>query len=181
MKKLINSCKDCPFLYSDYAPNSTGYSTIDICTLCKYVKNEKCYISIHDGIGFNDKSTTPDWCPLKEEDYTFTFNRQNNKIQDNKNSVKSQIDDVQKLFSKLNDYDDVDSYKNDDEFNELYEKLNNLIDDNQYNIDEDFNNSFKEIKDQLEFIEDQTFKLNETFINLSKELNMDSDNSDDNK
>ena len=38
MKKVINFCGNCPFLYSDFNPDSAGYSTIDICQLNVFLK-----------------------------------------------------------------------------------------------------------------------------------------------
>jgi len=68
MKKIyVNSCEDCPFLYSKYDDYAVGCSTIDVCTLAQYNNSNEYIISIHDNMGSDENIETPKWCPLKQE------------------------------------------------------------------------------------------------------------------
>jgi hypothetical protein len=69
MKKVVNYCGNCPFLYEEN--DIYDESVKHICVLSK---NLDLYFYCIDTVEcvFDEKST-PVWCPLKKEEYTFTF------------------------------------------------------------------------------------------------------------
>jgi hypothetical protein len=98
IEKNINSCSDCPFLHSNYDDYAINYSTTDICKLASYLKLKDEYIDIYNG--HESDAKTPEWCPLKKEDYSFKFNRTEKEIIEN---FQEDFDKIKSEISKLED------------------------------------------------------------------------------
>lgn len=139
MKKVVNYCGNCPFLYSDYDDYAMGYSTLDICTLSKFLKYKDYIVSKHDSIGFNEDSKTPEWCPIRKEKFELIFNDKNDEIENNDENIvqddfKEQIDKVQEQISLLEEagdklkilFENLDQLSNDDNLNKLNDILNDF-------------------------------------------------------
>jgi hypothetical protein len=62
MRKIINDCGECPFMHTEYDDYAVGSTTTELCVLAKYLE-----LDYFIDVG------TPEWCPLKKEEYSFKF------------------------------------------------------------------------------------------------------------
>jgi len=167
MKKTINFCGNCPFKYSDYDDFALGYSTVTTCTLARSLKLKDDCILVSDG---DVELKTPEWCPLKTEEFTFCFKEFSADRKTEMNSTWKEIEILQDFFDNTYDieYDDPEIVEKNDKLQKLYTKFGEL----QSNEDEDFqtelNKSIDEIKDQLYALEDVADKLQKSINNLGE-------------
>ena len=172
----VNFCGNCPFLYSDYNPDSAGYSTIDICQLASFLKKKLYNISVHDECGRDSNSKTPDWCPLKVEDFSFTFKEFSSKRKQEIKVVSDEIDELEDFFD--GNYCDS-SYENTtydakaNRLQELYTKLQELnkSEENVEFFNDEFKQKVEEFKEQIASLEIEGNKLQDLVINLTKNIN----------
>lgn len=163
MKKTINFCGNCPFVYSDYDDFAVGDSTVDICTLARFLNLENDIISVHNEMGYNDNSDTPEWCPLKKEDYSFSFKEFSEERQKEIDSATSELKELMKIEEQLED-DDVELY---DKMLKLNKKLIVLCENEEK--EESLEELNEEIQKQLDTLAKETIKLSDTFKNLGNE------------
>ena len=175
MKKTVNYCGNCPFLYSDYDDFAVGYSTVDVCNLSRFLKLEKDCISVYDGFENDEKIETPEWCPLKTESFSFEFKEFSKERLQAIESAKKEIEEYDKFFNMREDeidYDDPEVIEKTENITKLYTTLNDLYQSEETFNDEDFQNDLnveiEKIKEQLKNLEDVGSKLQETFNNIGK-------------
>jgi hypothetical protein len=175
MKTIVNFCGNCPFLYSNYDDYSTGFSTIDECNLARFLQLETYTISIHNNMGYDENAKTPEWCPLKKEACTFSF-------QEFAPEKAVEIESIKKEIEKLNEFFDTLTGENysieivgekTDELRDLYEKLSELQ-SNQETVNsefgtEEFQSQIDEVKEKLSILEDAGNKLQALINNLEEE------------
>lgn len=79
MKKInVNNCLDCPFYEVHYDDFAVGNDTAHICKLKEHLDpHHDCFIKLYDSKGNDEEDTliTPEWCPLKQNDYKIEFNK----------------------------------------------------------------------------------------------------------
>lgn len=163
MKKTINFCGNCPFVYSHYDDFAVGDSTLDICTLARFLNLKEDIISVHNEMGYGGNSDTPDWCPLKKEDFTFTFNNFSSERQKEIESVSFELTELMKIEEKLEE-DDEELYA---KIQDLNNKLCNLYENEEK--EESLEELNEEIQKQLNTLAQETIKLQDTFKNLGNE------------
>ena len=156
MKKIINYCGNCPFGQMFHANTTTTFDpiptskneTIYKCSLALFLNLDNIEINIE----FEEKLTTPDWCPLKEEQ-SFLLRKFSDERINNINIVKKEMEDQRILMKSTNDIIASDaSYK----LQITFSKLNNLL-ENEETLD--INKSIEEIKNQLNSLGDVSYKL----------------------
>ena len=170
MKKTINFCGNCPFSYSDYDDFAVGYSTMNICTLSKFLKLKEDCISMSDGHNCDEESKTPNWCPLKTEEFTFEFKEFSSKRKDEIDSTWKEIEVLRDLSDKYDgDYDEPNFIEQENKLQGLYTKFGNLQNNEDEILDDgEFNN---ELIKQIDCIKEQMFELNEVTNKLQETLN----------
>ena len=161
MEKKVNFCGNCPFC------ESMSHS----CNLADFLKQGNSFIET-EGLD------TPDWCPLKKEQYTFKFKKFSTERTININSILAEIEELEAYFSEREYYHtetikDSEFIENDNKLKELYTKLNELHENEELSFyQEDFQNDIlqkvNEIKSQLGELEDAGVKLQAAFSNLGK-------------
>ena len=169
MKKTVNFCGNCPFLYSDYDDFAVGCSTVDICNLARFLKKSEDCISVHDGYDNDTESSTPEWCPLKEEEFIFYFKDFSSELLNEISSTKSDIKKLEEFFDMREDevdYDDPIIEEKSEKIKELYNKLDELYNNEDSNFEEDLTEQLDKFKEQLLSLEDLGIKLTDTFNNL---------------
>jgi len=68
MKKIVSSCSNCPFLYSEYDDFSIGDSHLDACSFMYNQGGSNWIIKTYDNIdSVGHVDIVPDWCPLKND------------------------------------------------------------------------------------------------------------------
>lgn len=160
MKKIVNFCGNCPFFYGELGElNENRY----VCVLSANLNLNFSYLNtINDEI---DETTTPDWCPLKKEEYTFSFI----------NFSDKRLEEIHNVRKQINEYSELDDEQNDksDKIDELTSKLLELQKNEEVdnipneNIELEINKSIEEIKNQMTYIEDVSNKLQQMLNNLS--------------
>jgi len=183
MNIKVNFCGNCPFLNSDFNPDSSGYSTIDICQLARFLHQTPDHISVHNECGFNPDSKTPDWCPLKVEDFSFTFKEFSSKRKQEIKVISDEIDELEDFFD--GNYCDA-SYENAiydakaNRLQELYTKLQELnkSEENVEFFNDEFKQKVEEFKEQISSLEIEGNKLQDLVINLTKNINEGTNNVD---
>ena len=173
MKKIINCCGNCPFLYSDYDDFAIGNSTAEICTLAKFKDLKEYFILLHDG---EDEIKTPKWCPLKsEEEHIFKFRNFSEERQEKIDSTIIEIGELSEFVDEyIGDYEHKDYVKKFERLSKLYYIISDLYQNEEFFEEEftnDINKSVSEITEQLNELEKATLKINETFNNLGNENN----------
>jgi len=175
MKKTVNCCGNCPFLYSHYDDWAVGHSTIDICNLSRFLNLNNDCISVHDGMGNDGNAETPEWCPLKKEEYSYEFKKFSAQRLADIESTQNEIEEMEKYFDMREDeldYDSPEFIEKTDNLQKTYTKLNNLYDNEEIFDEKEFQNDLnveiEKIKEQLQTLEDVGSKLQETFNNLGK-------------
>lgn len=169
MKKTVNFCGNCPFLYSDYDDFAVGSSTIDICNLARFLKKPNDCVSVHDDYGYDTESTTPEWCPLKDEEFVFDFKEFSTERLQEISNIKSDITKIEEFFDMREDevdYDDPIVVEKNKEISELYYKLDELYNNEDSTEEEDLNEQLDKIKEQILSLEEVGNKLKNTFNNL---------------
>ena len=176
MKKIVNCCSNCPFYHIEYDYESVGKNEFDMCILSQYMNpNNIYYVDLDENPIFH----TPEWCPIKNEEYNISFKefsdkRKNEIIEINKKIAEQfeiyehyeeDIEDVQNITF------DYDSHNK--KTNELYNELNKLMNSDDYstydeNIKVELNDSIDQIKKQLITLENLGNKLNDELNNLGK-------------
>lgn len=170
MKKTVNFCGNCPFLY-----NEVDVYDGTVKHLCVLSKNLDLYFQYIDTVeGEFDENTTPAWCPLKSEDYTFTFKNFSNKRIDDIYNIKNKINEINE-YIEFNENDDVDLSKEMSQINTLNSELSTLQKNEEHyevgedDIESEINKSIDEIKTQMSYIEEASSKLQDMFNNFSIE------------
>lgn len=130
MKNIkVNFCGNCAFLYSDFNPDSAGYSTIDICQLARFLHQTPDCISVHDECGRDPNSKTPEWCPLKKESFSFEFEEFSIETKLEIEKVSEEIDELEDFFDNCLcdiDYNDPIYKAKTEQLQMSYTKLNEL-------------------------------------------------------
>ena len=174
MKKTINFCGNCPFSYSDYDDYALGYSTITTCTLSRFLKLKDDCISLSDG---DEELSTPNWCPLKTEEYTFNFKEFSTERNNEINATWKEIDVLQDYFETKEyyhtDFKTPEYLEKDEELKNLYTKLGELQNNEEETFDEkkfqeELNKGLDEIKEQLSSLEEFGNKLQDSLSKLVK-------------
>lgn len=173
MKKIINCCGNCPFLYSDYDDFAIGDSTVEVCTLAKFQDLEEYYVLFHDGDG---EINTPEWCPLKAEEHTFDFREFSKERQEKIDSTSKELEElITYINERAIDCEDEDEYERKSErVSELYSIMSDLHQNEEFFEDEfvkDINKNVSDITEQLNKLEEAAIKMNDTFNNLDNESN----------
>lgn len=184
MKKTVNFCGNCPFLVVDYDDFAVGNSTLEYCNLARHLNLEDSYISSYDGFRDEDKSTiqekvsSPEWCPIKKEEYTFDFREFSNKRLNEIEIVENELEKLEKFFEMEEhevDEDDEEFNSNTEKYKELSTKLGQLYSSEELSFEDDFKDQLKksidQIKDQLTILENAGIDLQNAFNNLSNEEN----------
>ena len=185
MKKIVNFCGNCPFLY-----NENDVYDESVKHLCVLSKNLDLYFQYIDTVeGVFDENSTPDWCPLKKEEYTFSFKEFSNKRLNEIQNIKEKINEINEHI-EYNDDNNADISKENDELIELNNELSNLQkneeyyeddddeedeeddddddDDDDEDIESEINKTIDEIKNQMSYLEEASVKLQEMFNSLSE-------------
>jgi polyhydroxyalkanoate synthesis regulator phasin len=170
MKKTINYCGNCPFSYSDYDDFAIGYSTADICTLSRFLKLKDDCILVSNG---DEELKTPNWCPLKTEEFTFGYKEFSTKRQQEIESTKEELEILQNCVEKYEDYDNPIAIEMSNNIQNLYNRLGELQsneneEDSENYFQTELNENINEIKDQLFKLENAGNKLQDFFNNLDK-------------
>ena len=97
MKKTVNFCGNCPFSYADYDDWAIGSSTANICTLAQFLKLKDYFISVDNG---DEELKTPNWCPLKTDEFTFNFKEFSAERKQEIDSTWKEIDELHSYFDK---------------------------------------------------------------------------------
>jgi hypothetical protein len=191
MKKVINFCGNCPFLISEYDDYSVGHSTLDCCQLARFLNLKEDYISIHDDIESNLEKETPEWCPMKQEDFTFKFREFSDERKKGIEDTKKKITELEEITEDL----DIDSFEfktKNKELADSYSKLQTLYETEEIKIDpeldtiptlessifgpeftDDFNDQVDDIKEQLSNLNNIGSKLQNMLKIASDEGNQD--------
>jgi hypothetical protein len=169
MKKTINFCGNCPFKYSDYDDWAVGYSTCTVCTLAQFLKLNEYLILVSNG---DEEVKTPDWCPLKTDEYTFNFKEFSVERKQEIDSTWEEIEVLQDYFDNGYDldYDDPEVVEKNNKVQALYTKLGELQSNEEetYDFKAELNKSIDEIKEQLSTLEDVGNKLEESLKKLGE-------------
>ncbi len=168
MKKTVNFCGNCPFSYADYDDWAIGASTCNICTLAQFLKLKDYFISVDNG---DEELKTPDWCPLKTDEFTFNFKEFSTERKKELDSTWKEIEELHNYFDNNEDNDDLDESELDEQSNKiqaLYTKFGELQSNEEetYDFQTELNKSIDEIKEQLSTLEDVGNKLQESINNL---------------
>jgi len=166
MKKIVNGCVNCPFYHTEYDDYSMGEPEKNICVLSQYLKLDNYFIEL------DENEYSPEWCPIKNEEYTLKFKEFSDKIKSDISTINKKIYEHEYQYDKNSDNDDFDYVANNIEHKELYKKLDELmmndeLESNDDDIKEDFNNSIDQVKNQLTNLEKLGNKLNDELNNLS--------------
>lgn len=178
MKKTVNCCGNCPFLYSHYDDWAVGYSTIDICNLSRFLNlNDSC-ISVHDGMGNDGNAETPEWCPLKKEEYSFKFKVFSEERLQEIESTQNEIEEMEKSYDMREDevdYESPEFIESSDNLQKLYTKLTNLYESEELPDEEvlknEINDGVEKINEQLSLLKEISDKLSDTFNKVDNEKN----------
>ena len=173
MEKKINFCGNCPFFVIQF---DNFESVTNTCNLARFQKKEDY------SLDFEAYLETPEWCPLKKEEYLLKFKKFSPERINEINSVKAEIEELEAYFSER-EYYHTDTIKNEEYVEkdrrliELYSKLDKLHENEELSFyQEDFQNDIlqkvNEIRDQLSDLENAGAALQEAF---SKIGNIDTD------
>ena len=171
MKKTINFCGNCPFSYADYDDWAVGYSTANVCTLAQFLKLNEYLILVSDG---DEELKTPEWCPLKTEEFTFNFKEFSTKRKDEIDSTWKEIEELNNLYvNEDEDYDSPKVIERDNRLGELYDKFGKLQSNEEETFDqEEFQNDLSKqidaIKEHLSTLEDVSNKLQQSLDNFGE-------------
>lgn len=170
MNKVVNYCGNCPFFVTQFDDFAIGDMFTYTCNLATFQKNQDYFL-----IGEND---TPEWCPLKKEEFTFNFKEFTPERLKEINDVNVEITELENYFETSEyyhiDFKDEQYLAIDYRLSELYIKRNNLYSNEEIpfyetELKDDINKNIDEIKKQLTLLEKASVKLQETYINLGKE------------
>ena len=74
----VNCCGSCPFQEVSYDDFAVGNDTIEVCLLARKLNMKEYFIDVYDSKRGEDsgnlETKVPEWCPLKEKDYTISLN-----------------------------------------------------------------------------------------------------------
>jgi vacuolar-type H+-ATPase subunit I/STV1 len=167
MKKIVNFCGNCPFLHTIY--DFENYDkTIHDCSLLSFLQ-----IEFEEQIldPYNEFDTLES-CPLKDEEFSFKFNKFSDERLQEIDEVKTEAIELEIFFEK-NDYDKTneDQIKKNIKLTTLYERLNDLHTNEEKPSDfqQDLNENINKIKEQLELLSEVGNKFNQTINDLNKE------------
>lgn len=166
MKKIVNFCGNCPFRYSDYDDFAIGYSTATNCTLAMFLRQKDYCILMSDG---DEEVKTPEWCPLKNEEFTFNFKEFSAERTQEIDSTFKEIEELNKYFDTTEvDYYDPDFLRKDNKLQELYTRLGELQGNEESNKEDDLSKSIDIIKEQLLELENASKVLQESLGKLGE-------------
>lgn len=174
MEKKINYCGNCPFFVIEYDDFAVDESITQSCNLAKFEKKEDYFLDIF--LELNTDLESPEWCPLKKEQYSFKFKKFSTERVNEINSVKAEVEKLEMYFDER-EYNHTDTIKDDEyvkkdkELKELYLKLNNLHENEELTFYQDeikdgIMEKINEIKDQLEDLENAGTALQDAFSKL---------------
>lgn len=181
MKKTINFCGNCPFLSSEYDDFAVGNSTVDKCLLAMYLGQEDYFVSIHDNFNQDIEAPTPEWCPLKKEEFSFDFKEFSNERLQNIEMTKKEISELDNFFEMNEnevDYDDPIIMEKTDNLRKLYSKLNELYSNEELSEEDTLKN---EINDGVQKINEQLTLLKEISSKFSETFNVNNNENNSNK
>lgn len=175
MKKIVNFCGNCPFMYSEYDSATIGDCYTDICVLANHLNKKDYIIASYDDVDITEGNGTPLWCPLQEEKVELEFNPFSKKRSDEINEVKKELFELTNELEQAEINENIeDDDKRYDKISELNDKLSLLFNNegvsDEYITDE-LKNSVDEIKVQIEEMLKVSEKIGETFKNLGSEEN----------
>ena len=166
MEKTVNFCGNCPFCVYDYDDFAVGDMISYRCNLSYFLELKEQFLE--------NNESTPEWCPLKKEDFSFKYKKFSDERLKDIKSTKKQIDKLELLIDSIEDYDSEDFKEKSKNLDELYVKIDQLYSSEDSDFFEDFQNDLtqkiEEIKEQLASLEDVGIKLQETFSKLDKDL-----------
>jgi hypothetical protein len=167
MKKIVNFCGNCPFSYSDYDDFAVGCSTLNVCTLAQFVKLKDYFISVDNG---DEELKTPEWCPLKTDEFTFTFKEFSVERKQEIDSTCKEIEVLQDYFDNTYDvdYDDPEVVEKNNKVQKLYTKLGELQSNEEQNDEDELSKSIDIIKEQLLSLENASIILQESLGKLGE-------------
>lgn len=170
MKQTVNFCGNCPFLSSEYDDFAVGHSTVDKCLLAQHLGQDDYFVSIHDNFGQDFEASTPVWCPLKKEEFSFDFKEFSDERKQNLESTKNEILELENFFDMREDevdYDDPEIIEKTDNIRKLYSKLNELYSNEELSEDDvlknEINDGIEKINEQLTLLKEISSKFSETF------------------
>jgi len=72
-------CNGCPFRYSEDHSDSVGFDTLEICVLGRHLRLENFFIECYDSWKSrkSKKMKMPKWCPLKKEEVSIRYIKEN--------------------------------------------------------------------------------------------------------
>lgn len=171
MKKTINYCGNCPFCQVDYDEWAVGASTIEKCGLSMFLKQDYI-IDVYNGDD-NKGLVSPDWCPLKKEEFTFEFNNFSDKRLEDINNVTSKIVEIEDYLQEKEyyhtDFKNSEYSEKEEELTQLYIEYDKLQNNEEPDVDQDFqevSDAITQIKEQLSVLEETSYKLQDTFSKL---------------
>lgn len=126
MNIKVNFCGNCPFLYSDFNPDSSGYSTIDICLLARFLRQIPDYISVHDNCGSNPNAKTPGWCPLNKANFEIEFQEFSIERKQEIQKISNEIDELEDFMNNFDSYEEPDYIAKSEQLQNAYTKLQEL-------------------------------------------------------
>lgn len=163
MKKTVNGCINCPFYHTEYDDYSMGEPETNICVLSQYLKLDNYFIEL------DENEYSPEWCPIKNEEYTIKFKEFSDKRKNDIIDINKKISEHNYQFDENSDNDDFDYVANNIESQELYKKFDELITSDDL---ETYNDDIKdEFKDSIEQVKKQLTNLEELETKLNNELN----------
>lgn len=184
MKKTVNYCGNCPFLVFEYDDFAVGYSSSEYCNLARYLNLPENYIDSYDGFSnenittVQEKINSPEWCPLKTNDYSFQFKHFSTQRIQEIEKVQNEIEKLDKFFDMEEyeiDEEDEEFNSNTEKYKELTIKLGELYSSEEPTFEEEFQSDIKstidEIKNQLSLLENAGINLQNSFNNLNDEEN----------
>jgi len=184
MNKTINFCGNCPFFHTEYDDFAVGMDTTNMCCLAYNLKQEEYVVSYcnsheceNDEIVDKESSDfgTPEWCPLKKDEYSFSFKPFSKNRLDDINLISKQIEELNDFLDHTDDYESVEFVDKMKQSTDLNNKFSELLKNEELSFDDSFqrdiNKSVDEIKVQMAQIENATAKLQDVLINLGKDEN----------
>lgn len=160
MKKTINFCGNCPFMYEEFDEYKDDPITI-ICTLSYNNKQDEYIISEIN------ENKTPDFCPLKKEELILNFKEFSPSRLEKIRKLKTEIESIYQYFDE-NDFnpDDENMIIKNDELKSLSYNLNELNKNEDMQFQDELTDSINKIQDQLIKLQEVGTKLQETFNNV---------------
>jgi hypothetical protein len=182
MNKTVNFCGNCPFFNTEYDDYAVGLDTTNTCCLAYNLKQEDYIVSFDNSHDYSEiepinncteKFGSPEWCPLKKDEYTFSFKPFSENRISKINSISDSIDELNDFLDSTNDCDSPEFVEKMKQSAELHDKMRELLNNEETPFNESFqteiNKSVDEIKEQMKLIENATIQLHDTLSKLGNE------------